>query len=337
MQLSREWRGRLPDGSSVVIVNADDVEAERSNQYTDAVVELLKPKSCKELCEHWPFGDVLTVKEFLLQVDSDLRDWPFTYMSWPSASGLAVFHAIGVGSNKTRQNRAGRLGLTLAAILEHPCDRTFQAFTRSGGELQQEYVLAQAAVCAQIEPRSGSRPQVDPAASIVQHEQSPDIADTEYATSEFWVPASGSWVWWFGDCLLVICEDQSSSLFSDAKNKFMNVTGSESCESICEEQLDTKWKELHHAMVMAGLPDTFYAGLFSWGSHRLVGLGRDVEHRKRAACVGLAVLHGGRAYPWSESKWTFVRDAVFLTSKWFPLAFFLGYHQLESELFWTKH
>ena len=39
------------------------------------------------------------------------------------------------------------------------------------------------------------------------------------------------------------------------------------------------------------MPDIFFAGVFSWGGYHVVGIGRDLEHRKRAACTGLAILH----------------------------------------------
>ena len=57
----------------------------------------------------------------------------------------------------------------------------------------------------------------------------------------------------------------------------------------------TKWKELYRELCLNGLPDTYYAGMFDLCGFHVVGIGCDVGHRRRAGCLGLAVLTGGKA------------------------------------------
>ena len=49
----------------------------------------------------------MNIEELLLQLDSFFQDWPFLYLGRNHAS--IQLHAIGVGSNKQKQERAGRL------------------------------------------------------------------------------------------------------------------------------------------------------------------------------------------------------------------------------------
>ena len=49
----------------------------------------------------------MSIEELLLQLDSFFQDWPFLYLGRNHAS--IQLHAIGVGSNKQKQERAGRL------------------------------------------------------------------------------------------------------------------------------------------------------------------------------------------------------------------------------------
>ena len=65
----------------MVIVEADDVETAITNQYTDAAMEALEVNNCKDLLSNWPFDCVVAVEDFLVQVDPNLRGWPFAYLS----------------------------------------------------------------------------------------------------------------------------------------------------------------------------------------------------------------------------------------------------------------
>ena len=78
--------------------------------------------------------------------------------------------------------------------------------------------------------------------------------------------------------------------FADAKSTFQYVAELENCNSFCEENIG---KELQRRLSRAGLPDIFYAGLFSWRGHSVVGIGRDLEHRKHVKRV-LPVLKACR-------------------------------------------
>ena len=57
-----------------------------------------------------------------------------------------------------------------------------------------------------------------------------------------------------------------------------------------EENVEKCWPELYNAMLRHGLPDIYYAGQFQLEVRRVVGIGRDKEHRKHAACLGMAMV-----------------------------------------------
>ena len=64
----------------------------------------------------------MNIEELLLQLDSFCQNWPFLYLGRNHAS--IQLRAIGVGSNKQKQERAGRLASALAALLHesaHMC------------------------------------------------------------------------------------------------------------------------------------------------------------------------------------------------------------------------
>eukprot|EP00928_Gymnodinium_smaydae_P074708 TRINITY_DN57732_c0_g1_i1.p1 TRINITY_DN57732_c0_g1~~TRINITY_DN57732_c0_g1_i1.p1 ORF type:complete len:631 (-),score=49.17 TRINITY_DN57732_c0_g1_i1:173-1996(-) len=155
--------------------------------------------------------------------------------------------------------------------------------------------------------------------------------------SEAWVPVSGSWIWWYGKYLMILCEDASSTLFSDARKVFTTTTGADASEVEYKGDVTERyWPELFADLSNANFPDVYYASVHIWKRHVVIGLGRRLEHRTRAACVGFAMLHAGRAYRWVEPKWRSVCNEVFWYSASFPVGFFKGFAETEGEVFWQN-
>ena len=136
--------------------------------------------------------------------------------------------------------------------------------------------------------------------------------------------------------MLVVCEDMSSSLFSETKNVFQEAMGVDSCQGFEEEDVKQWWPDLHDAMSEHGLPDIYSAGHFRSKGRGVVGIGRDKEHRKRAACLGMAMMCTGDRYRWWDPKWRIVQNEVFKASDWFPAGFFNGFCDLRGEHFWQN-
>jgi len=76
-------------------------------KYTDLAMGVLGLTSCKDLCSDRSFEEVVSIEELFPRLDSFSQDWPFLYLGRNHAS--IQLHAIGVGSNKQKQERAGRL------------------------------------------------------------------------------------------------------------------------------------------------------------------------------------------------------------------------------------
>ena len=130
-----------------------------------------------------------------------------------------------------------------------------------------------------------------------------------------------------------VCDDQSSSLFSEAKSAFQQATGADSSQDFEEEDVQRHWPELYNDMARHGLPDMYYAGRFQMKGRRAVGIGRDKQHRKRAACLGIAMLC---KRDWEDPKFQSVQSEVFNTSCWFPIHVFEDFCDINREQFWQN-
>lgn len=326
------WKAILPDRKCVLLARAEGVDQAQTQMYTDILMEHLQLCSCKRLVKDWPFSNIICMEDVLEQVDSDLTGWCALYLSSPSPNQACTFHAIGIGTNKYHQERAGRLALLLASLLGDP--RNAAHLTGPGSLLQREIELGRHSSAVTLRPNP--RP-VDPSefSSALQH-LTTNTTGTMYAPSSVWTPVSGSWVWWYRDCLLVLCDDQSSTLFSEAKSAFQEVIGVDSSQHFEEENVKKCWPELYNAMLRHGLPDIYYAGQFQLEGRRVVGIGRDKEHRKRAACLGMAMVCAGDRHRWRDPKWQCVHNEVFNTSCWFPEGFFNGFRDVRVEQFWQN-
>ena len=129
--------------------------------------------------------------------------------------------------------------------------------------------------------------------------------------ADFWLPETGSWLWWFQHRLVVLCEDVGAKVFADARNWLRSEAG-QTVEWTEEEgkSLDSfRWQLKHVMPYILNFPT-----LFKHGDLEVIGLGRDIEHRRRAACLGFAAL-------WSSETLTPKRRKVaeeVRAAGWFP-------------------
>jgi len=337
MSLPRIWRGALPDGQCFVVVNAHAVDRSRTGRYTEFVMSVLDLDACHDLVCDWRFHSTVSIEELLTQLDSSLRDWPSVCM-YRLYAGTHL-HAIGLGSNKERQKRAGRLALALAALLQEGRESMKHAwFTRPGCELNAEFELAKGAPVLQLRQSEAALSRSFPPGPQDEQRLGPSLpassrwsndvpaADRRHDRGELWMPASGSWIWWLNDCVVVLCENMSSSIFAGAKNHFLEVTGEPSGAALTEE----------HFALPSGTPDIFCAGFYNWRGFKVVGVGRRLEARFRAACVGLAGQIGHYDKQPCSQQWRRVRQEIFQTSPRLPDHFLPWYHDLKGELFWQN-
>ena len=73
MGLPSVWRCTLPNAVKLVIVEADEVVAERAGSYSDFVMQALSLHSCKHLKCEWPFHSIVSLEQLLVQLDASLQ------------------------------------------------------------------------------------------------------------------------------------------------------------------------------------------------------------------------------------------------------------------------
>jgi hypothetical protein len=103
-----------------------------------------------------------------------------------------------------------------------------------------------------------------------------------------WLPVRGTWIWRHDQAFIVSCVDDTCDVFRDAVGYCQEVFGLTSSESIQKVQLPRS--------IQAVCAEANFEGdsckdvlLYQLGNHEAVGLGRDRQHRFRAACLGLAL------------------------------------------------
>ena len=208
-------RGVLPDGEKVIVVDADEVDSEKARRYSDLMMSVLRLDSCKNLVSEWVSQSIVSIEALLTQLDPSLQDWPYVYMCRHHMG--SQLHVIGVGSNRQRQERAGRLALALAALLQDArVSSNLGMMSHPRRELHEEYELATGAPlmqiqhCAVTSSAEGFRP-------------TQRGAPERNARAESWTPASQSWIWWFDDYLVACCENMSSNIFFRSQEPFHGV------------------------------------------------------------------------------------------------------------------
>ena len=146
---------------------------------------------CKGHVSNRPFSHIIRMEDMLVQVDPDLRAWPALNHALQSLNCARIFHAIGIGANKQRQERASRLAVLLASLIDNP--RGIAHLGDPGLSLREEIALARYAAADSLKPNPRSvRPNGSTDAS--QHHHSTDTTRTPYACSDVRTPASGSWI-----------------------------------------------------------------------------------------------------------------------------------------------
>ena len=229
-----------------------------------------------------------------------------------------VPHAL--RGNKKRRKIAALLALTLCRL----CGSHWPA----PPELRDELYQATAATVL----RPPLRPGVAVSASIPvagqQEHDWPDWQDWRRSRREDWLPLSGSWVWWSSDILVVLCEDVSAQIFADARTWFYEVAEvqQEPEEQRAPRELNQRTQQI--------FPDIFFTSLFRHQTHAVVGVGRDLEHRKRAGSLGLAarISRGSLCLTRVQGQ---VVDEVF-QSPWLPQEPIQRFFDLENHGFWQN-
>ncbi|CAK9000042.1 unnamed protein product [Durusdinium trenchii] len=328
--MAQIWRaGFVVDGQEVelVIVDADKLEQTKASQLPSLAQQVLEMPNCYE-CEkefsllgaekEWPFEHVLGLGNLLKEVGEGWSPGLATYLTWSSPAG--ELHALGLGSNKKRRKIAALLALTLCRL----CGSHWPA----PPELRDELYQATAATVL----RPPLRPGVAVSASIPvagqQEHDWPDWQDWRRSRREDWLPLSGSWVWWSSDILVVLCEDVSAQIFADARTWFYEVAEvqQEPEEQRAPRELNQRTQQI--------FPDIFFTSLFRHQTHAVVGVGRDLEHRKRAGCLGLAarISRGSLCLTRVQGQ---VVDEVF-QSPWLPQEPIQRFFDLENHGFWQN-
>ncbi|CAK9090356.1 Uncharacterized protein SCF082_LOCUS42618, partial [Durusdinium trenchii] len=319
--MAQIWRaGFVVDGQEVelVIVDADKLEQTKASQLPSLAQQVLEMPNCYECEKEWPFEHVLGLGNLLKEVGEGWSPGLATYLTWSSPAG--ELHALGLGSNKKRRKIAALLALTLCRL----CGSHWPA----PPELRDELYQATAATVL----RPPLRPGVAVSASIPvagqQEHDWPDWQDWRRSRREDWLPLSGSWVWWSSDILVVLCEDVSAQIFADARTWFYEVAEvqQEPEEQRAPRELNQRTQQI--------FPDIFFTSLFRHQTHAVVGVGRDLEHRKRAGCLGLAarISRGSLCLTRVQGQ---VVDEVF-QSPWLPQEPIQRFFDLENHGFWQN-
>ena len=108
--------------------------------------------------------------------------------------------------------------------------------------------------------------------------------------ADFWLPETGSWLWWFQHRLVVLCEDVGAKVFADARNWLRSEAG-QTVEWTEEEgkSLDSFRWQLKHVM-----PDILnFPTLFKHGDLEVIGRrcptcrgdGQEVRGSARRQCI----------------------------------------------------
>ena len=167
-----------------------------------------------------------------------------------------------------------------------------------------------------------------------------DAHDFTCAPAYMQVPRSGTWVWWlrhedgYGCIPVVLCEDQSVGVFQQGKNWLMEVAG---LTSLPATLFEGKVGEVNKELLETVFPDIYCTVLWQlvhqnkqW---QVVTVGRNLEERYRAACVGLAAqiakAHGA-------SEWWPPVQEEFYHSQWLPTDEVRRFYDVKEEGFWEN-
>ena len=150
--------------------------------------------------------------------------------------------------------------------------------------------------------------------------EEPSEASCKPEAVDFWLPSQGTWLWWLQHRLVVLCEDMGAKVFADARKWLQSEAG----ESI---ELSEKEEDDCFGLIKKVMPDILsFPTLFKHGQHEVIGLGREIEHRRRAAHLGFAAL---RASEPLLPKRRAVAEQV-RAAGWFPSSRLERFYDLEQ-------
>eukprot|EP00435_Cladocopium_sp_Y103_P011823 s3413_g3.t1 len=315
--MARIWRVAFTDSSvqrNLVIVEADEVEREKVSEFPRLAQEVLAMQSCKDCDKDWPFEGVLGMNELLKQVG--MGSWHATYLNYLFQH--RELHAIGLGSRKDGRKRAGLLGLTIAGLLAGslPPPLELDEYLRRAKEQPLKLLELCPGNIASMDATSGRD----------------EDWTHELDAQEPWVPEAGSWMWWMDPkTLAVLCEDVGAQIFAGA-----NMWLSEVAASANWIEEDGKSLEAFRLQVEKVFPDIFcFPTLFQQEpyDYQVVGIGRDIKHRRRAACLGFAALRS-----WQDNlegqRWLVVEELR--RCGWFPQHRLERFWDLDTCGFWLN-
>eukprot|EP00435_Cladocopium_sp_Y103_P032422 s1612_g8.t1 len=262
IQRASFWFGR--SSVELVILDAEDLKNETTRDFPSMAQRLLQMQNCYDCEKEWPFEEVMGLENLLNQLED--RCGHTTYLSW-LRNGRDL-HALGLGSNKQERKRAALLALSVACLLVEG------AISCHPPVLSKYLAAARTAQVVQLQPAPGQ---------TKESSESWEWRDRPEAVSKSaWLPVSGSWIWWYRESLVVLCEDAQARIFADAKSWFYTAAGVKE-EPQSEDLPGTLQQDFHRV-----LPNIFYTNHFQHGGYSVIALGRDVKHRTRAGCLGLA-------------------------------------------------
>ena len=287
------------------------------------------------MLQEWPFK--LNLNELLKQLETDWSEGLATYVTWKLAG--QELHAIGLASNWVGHSRD--LGwLRILTFLGPKFDRgnkkrrkvaallalTLRCLMASGTKerwLQAELEQAKAAPLQHVTPemRAVARQRVP---------RQPSAHSEPVWPSSGWVPESGSWIWWLSNnTLAVLCEDVGAQVFQQARDWFFQAANVDKVPEDQELSPElSKWMQ-------KVFPNIFFTNRYTCQDYTVVGVGRDLEHRRRAGCLGLAALMSQQARKLTDMQQKVVKE-VYENSRWLPMGPLRRFYNLETQGFWQN-
>ncbi|CAE7718044.1 unnamed protein product, partial [Symbiodinium necroappetens] len=292
---------------------ADESQKDRLSRCKGDLMQVLGLASCNGLEAAWP-SDASTSS--LLQQLGEEQSFAYCRLRH------GELHGIGLGSNKQTCERAACLALALASLLEQRPPPWLE------GELSGELQRAKDAEVLHLDLPHDVESMDD------MHDAGRDARGFARVPANMELPQSGTWVWWLGGIPVVLCEDQTVGVFQQGKNWLMEVLGLTALpESLCEGKVC----EVNKDRLDMVFPDIYCTGLWQLAHQnqqwQVVAVGRNVEERYRAACVGLASqianAHGA-------SKWWPQVQREFDHGHWLPADELGRFYDVKKEGFWAN-
>ena len=225
--------------------------------------------------------------------------------------------------NKKKRKTAALLALTLRARMALGArERWLQAEQEQATKAPLQHVSAEMrAATRRLAPK--------PPASAHYHPWAQPGSNSQPWSSSGWLPESGSWIWWLSDSLVVLCEDVGAQVFQEARDWFFQAA------NVGQVPEDQELSRELSKRLQNVFPDIFFMSGYVCRGCAVLAVGRDLEHRRRAACLGLAALMSRQATGLTDMQQKVVKE-VYETSKWLPLGALTRFYDLETQGFWQN-